>query len=288
MDTVHQSQVDQILSAVEHGNLGVDEIEKRLQELIQAEQAKPIAEQDPQLIDSAEQLREELHQRMALSFEAKRQQNLDNTLLKYRAWRKKQHTQQKVLRISAFAAMLLLCLGLGNNLLHWTWFETKPSEDGEQYVIQGHEISLDTITQAIAAHDGVDEITTTDTKELCAFLGFDPAIPEQIQPDLCISKFTACIFPESIEVIASYWSEQLKQNLFCNIYFASDWNDVTISIEQEDGSGKQLKIGNTNIYISKNYDVLNATWEAGNTFRWVSGKIDEKSLLEVVSNILEQ
>ena len=91
MDGVHQSAVDQILSAIEHGNLGVDETERRLLELIQAEQAKPISERDQRLIDSAEQLREELHHRMALSFEAKRQQDLDNTLLKYREWKKQQH-----------------------------------------------------------------------------------------------------------------------------------------------------------------------------------------------------
>ena len=88
MDGVHQSAVDQILSAIEHGNLGVDETERRLQELIQAEQAKPTAEQDQHLINSAEKLREELHHRMVLSFEAKCQQDLDNTLLKYRAWKK--------------------------------------------------------------------------------------------------------------------------------------------------------------------------------------------------------
>ena len=287
MDGVHQSAVDQILSAIKHGNLGVDETERRLQELIQAEQAKPSAERDQRLIDSAEQLREELYHRMALSFEAKRQKNLDSTVQKYKAWRRRQYKQKQALRISAFAAMLLLCLGLGSGLLHWNWFETKPSEDGEQYVIQGHEISLDSITQAIASHNGVDEIITTDTEALCAFLGFDPAIPEQIQPDLCISKFTAYIFPESIEVIAYYWSEKLNQNLSYNIYFVSNWNDATISIEQEPDSGKQLKVGNTNIYISKNYDILNAAWKTENTFRWVYGRVDEKSLLEIVNNILE-
>ena len=40
MDGVHQSAVDQILSTIEHGNLGVDETDRRLLELIQAEQAK--------------------------------------------------------------------------------------------------------------------------------------------------------------------------------------------------------------------------------------------------------
>ena len=107
MDGVHQSAVDQILSTIEHGNLGVDETERRLLELIQAEQAKPTAERDQRLIDSAEQLREELHHRMALSFEAKRQKNLDSTVQKYKVWRKQQHKQKQTLRISAFAAMLL-------------------------------------------------------------------------------------------------------------------------------------------------------------------------------------
>ena len=180
MDGVHQSAVDQILSAIEHGNLGVDETERRLQELIQAEQAKPTAEQDQHLINSAEKLREELHHRMVLSFEAKCQQDLDDTLWKYRAWKKQQHKQRRVYRIGALAAMILLCFGLGSGLLHWNWFDARISNDGEQCVIQGHEISLDTITQAIAAHDGVDEITTTDTEALCAFLGFNPAIPETL------------------------------------------------------------------------------------------------------------
>ena len=125
MDGVHQSAVDQILSAIEHGNLGVDETERRLQELIQTEQAKPSAEQDQRLIDSAEQLREELHHRTALSFEAKRQQDLANTLLKYREWKKQQHKQRRVHRIGALATMILLCLGLGSGLLHWNWFKAR-------------------------------------------------------------------------------------------------------------------------------------------------------------------
>lgn len=125
MDGVHQSAVDQILSAIEHGNLGVDETERRLQELIQAEQAKPTAEQDQHLINSAEKLREELHHRMVLSFEAKCQQDLDNTLLKYRAWKKQQHKQRRVYRIGALAAMILLCFGLGSGLLHWNWFKAR-------------------------------------------------------------------------------------------------------------------------------------------------------------------
>ena len=44
---------------------------------------------------------------MALSFEAKRQQDLDNTLLKYREWKKQQHKQRRVHRIGALAAMIL-------------------------------------------------------------------------------------------------------------------------------------------------------------------------------------
>ena len=125
MDGVHQSAVDQILSAIEHGNLGVDETERRLQELIQAEQAKPTAEQDQHLINSAEKLREELHHRMVLSFEAKCQQDLDDTLWKYRAWKKQQHKQRRVYRIGALAAMILLCFGLGSGLLHWNWFKAR-------------------------------------------------------------------------------------------------------------------------------------------------------------------
>ncbi len=125
MDGVHQSAVDQILSAIKHGNLGVDETERRLQELIQAEQAKPTAERDQRLIDSAEQLREELHHRMALSFEAKRQKNLDSTVQKYKVWRKQQHKQRRVYRIGALAAMILLCFGLGSGLLHWNWFKAR-------------------------------------------------------------------------------------------------------------------------------------------------------------------
>lgn len=201
MDGVHQSAVDQILSAIKHGNLGVDETERRLQELIQAEQAKPTAERDQRLIDSAEQLREELHHRMALSFEAKRQKNLDSTVQKYKVWRKQQHKQKQTLRISAFAAMLLLCLGLGSGLLRWNWFETKSSEDGEQYVIRGHEISLDTISQAIAAHNGMAQIATDNAEVLADFLGFSPKICETLLNKWIVKSYTAYVYPERIDVL---------------------------------------------------------------------------------------
>lgn len=287
MDGVHQSAVDQILSAIEQGNLGVDETERRLQKLIQAEQAKPTAERDQRLIDSAEQLREELHHRTALSFEAKRQKNLDSTVQKYKAWRKQQHKQKQALRISAFAATLLLCLGLGSGLLHWNWFETKPSEDGEQYVIQGHEIRLDTITQAIAAHDEADEITTMDIEDLFTFLGFKPVIPEVIQSSWIACKYYAYVAPYEIQVQVSYQNSESQQKIFYNMSFSTDQSNMFLTIEKENNSGSYINIGSKEVYICKNYDAWNIIWVDGIASHWIYGKVSQTELLEIANSILE-
>ena len=288
MDGVHQSAVDQILSAIEHGNLGVDETERRLQELIQAEQAKPTAEQDQHLINSAEKLREELHHRMVLSFEAKCQQDLDDTLWKYRAWKKQQHKQRRVYRIGALAAMILLCFGLGSGLLHWNWFDARISNDDEQCVIQGHEISLDTISQAIAAHDGVDEITTTDTEALCAFLGFNPAIPETLHSNWRAEKYAAYVYPDEIKIVVEYWDACQKLTMYYIQNYALSVEETMIAIEQEDGSGFNIQIDGNRIYICKNYDVWNASWIQGNKFCWIYGSFDKEILIDNLKCLLEE
>ena len=285
MDGVHQSAVDQILSAIKHGNLGVDETERRLQELIQAEQAKPSAERDQRLIDSAEQLREELHHHTALSFEAKRQKNLDSTVQKYKVWRKQQHKQKQTLRISAFAAMLLLCLGLGSSLLRWNWFETKSSEDGEQYVIRGHEISLDTISQAIAAHNGMAQIATDNAEVLADFLGFSPKICETLLNKWIVKSYTAYVYPERIDVLTLYTDANNAERLSYTLIFALQPEDTFLAIEKSEVE-THTEIEGLDVVLVNNIDVRNAAWHSGNVINWISGKVSNDELLRITKEVM--
>ena len=101
-------------------------------------------------------------------------------------------------------------------------------------MIRGHEISLDTISQAIAAHNGMAQIATDNAEVLADFLGFSPKICETLLNKWIVKSYTAYVYPERIDVLTLYTDANNAERLSYTLIFALQPEDTFLAIEKSE------------------------------------------------------
>lgn len=278
-----RSQVEQIISAIDNGKLPHIETERRLEALIEAEFEKVDEPVDTELIEKCQSLLMQLHhfqpdQKPIPAFE--KSQAYERTLDK----RKFRHRHMLDLRMIAAAAVFVLFLGgLG---IHHQWLSGVSSQDGQQYLVRGHEISTAMIESAIAEHEQFAHCLTVDVEEAIDFLGFAPTIPSQLNCEWNPSEFDVTFFPESIQLCVSYTSMRFPDQIlmYVQTYF-TDVANAFLSIEQNT-NGERISLQSTDIYVSRNNSYTIATWEKGLMVHWLSAPLEKDSIIEIAEELL--
>ena len=265
MDTNRQTKVRQILKAIEYGNIPREEIRQRLQQIIDDELSGAVeAEYDQEKVEICSDLLMRVTSGEPFPEINDTTQTVEQIAVNVEKARKRRRIAKYTLRTAA--AVLVLAIGLTaiGVISPIRWFTGQSTEDEQQYIIQGHEISVQTVSTAIAEHQlsGTKSIETKDRSEFITFLGFDPDIPETVNNIYRSNKYSVLFAADYIRVNCYYMKDHQPSDDFVakiSIYYYIDPNSTYLSLEQSE-EGEMISLNGTEIYRYKNMDRYGYTW----------------------------
>lgn len=263
-------QVEKLKESIRTGEMTIEELKDRLHLIIDTELLKDDEEVDIELIEACESFFTHLHgKEEPLSEEeyqeqwAKIQERVNTHGTKKRTFRK-----APVYAAIAVAAIIILFFGIS---IKFQWFLPSSTPDGQQYIITGKQISIETISKAIASHNEFGQLHSNQREEIEAFLGYsiDGIVPEIEGWDSY--NYHATFFPNAIYLKTDYRNQQMQDTMLrFTIRWYTDYTEVDFSLEQNE-KGKYLQIGKQRVYRSENYDYITYTWVANSVVYTLSG-----------------
>ena len=273
MSNDRQTCADQILKAIEYGKLPADETQARLRQMIRDELSG--AEQS----DSG-RLRVELCNSLLWQFYTHGEvQGLgaDDDAMKariekgYARRRRRKRLMTRAMISLTTAVVLLVGLTAAGMIQPLRWFTGRSTEDEQQYIIEGHEVSSLPVSVAIANH--VPNATrprslqaTNDPDALIAFLGFDPGLPRSVAGVYTSTSFTGLI-RERYTAMSCYYTKDGQSDddpsMMVTIRYYSNVNDAYLSLEQSE-EGEMISVGGIDVYHYRNYDRYGYMWTQEN------------------------
>lgn len=274
--------IDQILEAIDFGQLTYNETERRLQQIIDSEVSQMERPADADLLDSCYSLMLELHTHGSLSFDSNKEKNWQAVQQRIRVNHTNPDMWHKVV-ISAAAALILICMG--GVLLHGYWFEGASTPDNQQYFVQGHEISTEMVTEALAGHDTFAQYEGNNLDDLKTYLGFQPAIPQHLTNGLIATKYSV-FFSTEIQLSISYaLSPDSPCSISYNTFYYSDMDNAYISMEQSE-SGESEEICGYRVYITSNLEHQLACWQIGNAVHILSFNVPIENVKTIIAEFI--
>lgn len=278
------SCVDQILKAIDFGQLTYDETERRLQQLIDEETSQIEHPANADMLDACYSLLLQLHTHGSITYSSDKERNWQAIRQRVQAHRQLSDIWRKV-GISAAAAFTLLFLG---SLLHFHWLEGTSTPDGQQYVVQGHEITSQMIETAIAEHQGLQVYDVEDAAQLASLLGFDPAVPTSLNNEWFAKGCTLTFFPDYIQIKVRYESLAKEtgiisytQYLFCNA------DNAYLSFEQS-AEGTHITINGVDVYVGENENRTTCVWQEKLSVTNLVGKLSQEEMISLLHTVLEE
>lgn len=280
-----RSCIDQILNAIEYGNLSSEEIERRVQKLYDTEVLKTHEPANMEMIAVCQSLLWELKTHGKFSYEDHSEKIRASIEKEYAAWTRRRCRQRVALKLGAAAAAIVLVLG-ANSFLHLGWFWGMSSPDGQQYIIQGYEINGDMIQSAIAKNQDVFQVSCEDAADLQGYLGFDPEIPQIVSKQFHLMECQVFFFPNMIQVNAYYGESEnnvYSISYILNLY--TDVDDALVSIEQNE-NGNYIVVDGQSMYLTTNIDYSIACWQTENSVHSLSISGMIQNVEEIITEFL--
>lgn len=278
---MHDGRFETILKTILQENASKEEIERRLQAVIDEELSGPLMDMsaDMELVQKCQSLLWTLKTNGAFPYPDHAQENKQKLLQKLQrpASEKK---QRLVYRLVVAAAAAVLVLGLG--LISLRRYCGNSTPDGQQYIIKGHEITTEMVARAIAKHGDDEYFETSSKEEAEAFLGFDIPVPSQLLGKYTCEQYYIHMLPFWVQSVCDYTHNE--QSIQTTVYYLTNVKDSVLFLEQ-DNSGENYSVNGTKIYVSKNVDYNTLTWIEDNVVYRVSGVFDLEKGIEIVNKI---
>lgn len=273
MNGDRRTHVKRILEAIENGTLPPPETERRLCELIEHEVTRTDASPDEEFISACIALWDELHNQDSTDYEecaAQLRRRIDSTLCSLQKRQKRNRVLTKV--VAAVAAIIILIVGISFPI-RWIWFDSWSTPDEQQYVIMGHDISVEMVETALATHEGVSSVMVDDVSKLPEILGFDLGILEELGADWTTSYISIRYFPGFIRITVMYRHLiDPERSISCVVNCYTDIEYAYISFEQN-REGERIDLSGFEMYVSENNEKASVCWYNNNIFLWLSGDV---------------
>lgn len=281
---MHDGRFETILKTILQENPSKEEIERRLQAVIDEELSGPLMDMsaDMELVQKCQSLLWTLKTNGAFPYPDHAQENKQKLLQKLQrpASEKK---QRLVYRLAVAAAAAVLVLGLG--LISLRWYCGNSTPDGQQYIIKGHEITTEMVARAIAEHGAEGQFITSSKEEAENYLGFEIPVPSQLLGKYTCDQYLVHILPFWAQSVCIYTHNE--QSIQTTVYYLTDVKNSVLFLEQND-SGEDYSVNGTKIYVSKNVDKNVLTWVEGNVVYDVSGVFSVEQGIEIIKEIRRQ
>lgn len=275
--------IDKLRQEMLSGKITYDDIVRRLTQAIESEYLKESPSID--FIDSCEDFLWEIETEGKQKFVSVSdrylgaiEQHVEITAQEQTKWSPVMGFAKRIALISAAFALLVF---FTQGAIHFEWFTQHSSTDEQQYIIQGHEITVNLIETCIAEHDAFDSIKTTSWDELCSFLGFSPHIisPSVFQVDNTLYK--AYIEPGVVMVDVLYKTDPHDAVAVMTIHYYTDSSEAYFMFEQ-DSTGEPIILNNCSIYTSSNMGRTSYAWCSDSTIFKLAGTFSAEQGLQIL------
>jgi len=269
-------------NALSAGKITPAEVEQHLSAAIEAEYAKP----QPRMafINACEDLLREIHTDGALPFVSRVKE--DEAFIQSRTKVRTYPSLPVWLKGCAAAAALLIIAVFCVHHGRIAWMTGETIDDGEQYLLKGHEINLEIIQSAIAAH-GETDVQTESLDEVIDLLGFTPLLPDMSGLDVKRTMYYLTISEAGIFLDVLYQRDPTAMNVVCSISWYTDEEEAYLAVQQS-GEGETEHMAGTEVYCYMNINRPGFIWCEGLTVYVISGGWTEEEGRAIVHSMLAE
>lgn len=272
-----------IKESLKNGSITKEQFFTRLSNAVEQEYQKPVSEQDVAFLSACQDILDEMRTgKVYVSRKEECKKALKQRLSQEVRQRSK---KQNVLWRGALAAVALIVLAVGvEMLLHREWLEGASTDDGQQYVVQGQEMDPGIISDGIADNEPrTGELTTTNLDEAIKFLGFDPDLPTWMPDGWKLVNYEVGVVTDEATIKVIYAKNEtmliFSQTRYTNL------DNAYASFEQT-AEGQSIKIGDAEVYQSKNINRKRYNWKRENDIFSLAGKISNEDAYSIIISSL--
>ena len=280
-----EKNLEQLKSSLASGELTGSELVRRLQIMIHNELSKPEKEVDIEFIEACSSWIERIYPKIAERPEGYYEEQEARFKLGLRQ-REKFLQRQRILRpvIAVAAVLIIVFLSIGSIQFHWFTRESTP--DQQQYIIQGHQVSVDMIEKAIAEHLEEGYFQTDDITILKEYLGFDLDYLNLKLFGWDIIKTSTIVYQDYITSTIRYSSldDSNKGFRYVIAWFVNP-ADASISIEQK-REGYVKKHNGIDVYYLENTNTSSCCWIIDNSVHVITASTMGTNELERITDLL--
>lgn len=293
MSNDRQTCADQILKAIDYGKLPANETEARLRQMIQDELSRAEqSESGKTRVELCNSLLWQLYTRGEVRGIGADDDEMKARIEKGYTRRRRRKRLMTRTMISLTAALVLLVgLTAAGVIFPYRWFTGRSTEDEQQYIVEGHEISIQTISDAIAEHKSrgnADRLQTSDNSEIIDFLGFDPYIPVTLCDRYSAYLYEVLFGQTQIRIRCDYSIDGLPTKtspIYIVIRYFDDLEMAYLSIEQDE-EGETISICGVDVYRFMNYDREGYIWIQGSKIISLYSQDSQETAKKCVEEII--
>ena len=288
MDSSRDDQnltMDAIRAAIDSGDLSREEIMRRIRGAIGKEEMKPKQDRRTALLLMYEYLLYEL--RTGKPYVSRKEENKHKLFARLAAEEERSRKTQPIKRVASILAALLVLL-MGGELVRRQWLSGNPSDDGQQYIIQGGKIDPSLIPGGQA--DPIPEtrrMTITSLDEAPELLGFTPVYPTWLPEGWEFEQAEIIVSSPYTQIVVSFAKKNVEYLLKLEEWVYKDVDKVKASI-QKDSYNNATNILDTFVYYTTNTKVPTCVWIHELTYVTIYGPVSESDLLSIAESVIKE
>lgn len=283
-----QNQLKAIKQAILDGRLTHAQICDVLAGEIEKELQKSTEEVDIEYLTACQALMKSLYPQETVQVESHAEHNFEAILTKLQKKKYDSHKGKKLVAKSIFAAVCLMVMLLGADILFTKrQINVSYSFDQEQVIYDG-KVTRPGCSEAAGADsqtDAVQELTTKNWNEVIAFLGYEPQMPTWLPDGWTLNEYYCAIF-ESFSVFdVTYTHQNSTEYLAYTIerYYGSEplhgiFEQDRIGCEVVSATGQQL-------YVSSNTGSSLVIWHDNTNINSITGPATADDLIHMTESI---
>lgn len=276
-----QSKLEAIKGHISDGSLDAQALHNCLIHEIDHEISKPSEEVDMEYVEMCEDLLE----RLASENEVKAASHYSHNLEAIRQTimpRKQGLAFNRLRPMVAFCTMLLVLFS--GILFQHAQVRVTQSPDGEQYIIQGAEVTPDLSANA-AGYREPGFWDTGDWNQAVRLYGSTPCVPTWIPEGWHIDYYSIDSAQTFIRFAITYSNTVADSHLIFDSVTYDDITNLRTELEQNQ-SGEYITLDDgINVYLTDNISNLSVCWVKDRTKYVLSGPISQEELLQCIMSI---
>lgn len=275
--------IESIKAAIANGKLTREVIMKRLRGAIAQEERKPIEQQDHEQILLYDQLLYELE--TGKRYVSRREEALREAKAHLAELDQRKARLRPFKRIAIILAAMLVSVVGAEVLLHREWLFGIPSEDGQQYIIQGEKIDPGLVAESKATENKqYKEIRTVHLDEVLPILGYQPTPPTELPVGWYLHLYFASSTAETKRFISSYQNDNEEYLLQYEERTYNTAERARAELEQNE-LGLSMTIDKIKVYMVQNTTDPVCVWIRGMTYYSLYGPITKDEIIKVIKSI---